>query len=89
MNAALLDKMDAATKAEFGDDPLNSDSKDDTAQKRSLRNQFNFQERSAQTFNMPYREKGIKTNPPVCTTFSLETTQWMIFDSYLQTWEEI
>lgn len=38
---------------------------------------------------MPYREKGIKTNPPVCTTFSLETTQWMIFDSYLQTWEEI
>jgi hypothetical protein len=38
---------------------------------------------------MPFREKGIKTNPPVCTTFSLETTQWMIFDSYLQTWEEI
>lgn len=44
MNAALLDKMDAATKAEFGDDPLdnNQSDKDNTAQKKSLRNQFNF-----------------------------------------------
>jgi hypothetical protein len=43
MNAALLDKMDAATKAEFGDDPLDNNSdKDNTAQKKSLRNQFNF-----------------------------------------------
>jgi hypothetical protein len=43
MNAALLDKMDAATKAEFGDDPLdNNQDKDNTAQKKSLRNQFNF-----------------------------------------------
>jgi dynein intermediate chain 1 len=88
MNAALLNKMDAAIKEEFGDDPLDNE-KDLHAQKKSLRNQFNFQERSSQTFNMPFREKGIKTNPPICTTFSLETTQWMIFDSYLQTWEEI
>jgi hypothetical protein len=46
MNAALLNKMDAAIKVEFGDDPLNNE-KDSHAQKKSLRNQFNFQERSA------------------------------------------
>ena len=61
----------------------------DRAQKKSLRNQFNFQERAAQTFNLPIREKGIKTDPPQCFTFSLETTQWMIFDAYMQTWEDI
>jgi len=38
---------------------------------------------------MPIREKGIKTDPPVCSTFSLETTQWMIFDSYLQAYEDM
>jgi dynein intermediate chain 1 len=59
------------------------------AQKKSLRNQFNFQERSAQTFNLPLREKGIKTDPPHCTNFSIETTQWMIFDSYMSMYEEI
>lgn len=37
---------------------------------------------------MPIREKGIKTAPPVCSTYSVETTQWMIFDSYMQQWED-
>jgi macrodomain Ter protein organizer (MatP/YcbG family) len=46
MNAALLNKMDAAIKVEFGDDSFNNE-KDSHAQKKSLRNQFNFQERSA------------------------------------------
>jgi dynein intermediate chain 1 len=44
------------------------------AQQKSLRNQFNYQERAAQTFNLPLREKGIKTEPPHWTNFSLETT---------------
>lgn len=56
---------------------------DMTAQKKSLRNQFNFQERASQTFNMPLREKGMKTDPPQCEVLSLETTQWQIFDSYM------
>ena len=59
------------------------------AQKKSLRNQFNFQERAAQTFNLPLREKGMKTDPPHCTNFSVETTQWMIFDAYMQQYEEM
>lgn len=56
---------------------------DEHAIKKSLRNQFNFQERSSQTFNLPMRHKGIKTDPPVMSNFSLETTQWMIFDQYM------
>ena len=38
---------------------------------------------------MPFKQAGIKTNPPVCNSFSLETTQWMIFDSYLQNFEDM
>jgi hypothetical protein len=38
---------------------------------------------------LPLREKGIKTDPPQTSQFSLETTQWMIFDAYMQTWEDI
>jgi len=30
----------------------------------------------------------MKTAPPVCSTYSVETTQWMIFDSYMQQWED-
>jgi dynein intermediate chain 1 len=80
--------MNQAIKEELGADPL-EEAKDEHAQKKSLRNQFNFQERSSQTFNMPFKQAGIKTNPPVCMTFSLETTQWMIFDSYLQNFEDM
>ena len=30
----------------------------------SLRNTFNYQDRGCQTFNLPIRERGIKTDPP-------------------------
>jgi hypothetical protein len=56
-------------------------------QKRSLRNQFNFQERSVQTFNLPLKERGIKTDPPSLDRFTRETTQWEIFDSYMNQYE--
>ena len=61
---------------------------DTNAQLISLRNQFFYQERTSQTFNLPLREKGYKTNPPVTSTFSVETTQWMIFDAYMNKYEE-
>jgi len=54
----------------------------------SLRNQFFYQERTSQTFNLPLRERGYKTKPPVTSTFSVETTQWMIFDAYMQKYED-
>lgn len=58
-------------------------------EKKSLRNQFNFQERASQTFNNPIRCKGYKTDPPICTPLARETTQWMIFDSYMQAYEDM
>ena len=38
---------------------------------------------------MPIKSKGIKTTPPQMSNFSLETTQWMIFDSYMQAFEDM
>jgi len=35
-----------------------------------------------------YRERGIKTDPPQTSVFSKETTQWMIFDSFMQEYED-
>jgi hypothetical protein len=35
------------------------------------------------------KERGIKTDPPIQTNFSLETTQWQIFDAYMAAYEEI
>lgn len=31
----------------------------------------------------------MKTDPPRISTFSLETTQWQIFDAYMSAYEEI
>jgi dynein intermediate chain 1 len=56
--------------------------------KKSLRNTFNFQERASQTFNLPIRHKGFKTNPPSLKKFDKETTQWIIFDQYMAQYEE-
>lgn len=62
---------------------------DERLNKKALRNQFNFQERSAMTFNLPLREKGMKTEPPQMTVLQIETTQWMIFDAYMNQYEEL
>lgn len=67
----MAQTINAAIIAEFGEDPLKDDP---VAQKKALRNQFNYQERASQTFNLPIREKGMKTAPPVCSTYSVETT---------------
>jgi dynein intermediate chain 1 len=57
--------------------------------KTSLRNTFNFQARACQTFNLPVRERGIKTDPPQCSKFSRETTQWQIFDAYMTEYKKM
>ena len=87
MNAKLLENVNSVIKEELGTDGPTED--DEVALKKSLRNQFNFQERSSQTFNLPLRTKGMKTDPPIMSNFSLETTQWMIFDSYMQAYEDM
>ena len=85
MNKKILAQMNSAIIEEYGKDPLEGDTR---AQMKSIRNQFNFQTRASQSFNNVVKEKGIKTDPPVCSLFSAETTQWQIFDSYMQVHEE-
>ena len=48
-----------------------------------LRNQFNFSERASQTVNNTTRERSTMTEPPPSLEFSSASTQWDIFDSYL------
>lgn len=52
--------------------------------KKVLRNQFNFSERAAQTFNNPYRHREEQTEPPPRADFSGTVNQWRIFDAYEQ-----
>jgi dynein intermediate chain 1 len=82
----MLYSINASIIQQFGKAPL---SDDPIAQKRSLRNQFNYQERAAQTFNLPLREKGMKTDPPQRSVFAVEATQWMIFDAYMAAFEKM
>jgi len=36
---------------------------------------------------LPLKERGIKTDPPSLDRFTRETTQWEIFDSYMNQYE--
>ncbi|KAF8566031.1 hypothetical protein P879_08949, partial [Paragonimus westermani] len=59
----------------------------DSTQKK-LTNQFNFCERSTQTYNNPYRERGNMTEPPPRATYSANVTQWIIYDDYVADFEK-
>jgi len=54
----------------------------DDGDKEVLRNQFNFSERAAQTFNNPYRDRQDQTEPPPRGEFKATANQWEIFDAY-------
>ena len=84
-DTALLNKINKAIKDEYGKVPHDSEAE----QKRSLRNMFNYQERTSQTPVIIFKEKGIKTDPPKTSIFSVETTQWKIFDAYMQGYEDM
>eukprot|EP00397_Hematodinium_sp_SG-2012_P028685 GEMP01030222.1.p1 GENE.GEMP01030222.1~~GEMP01030222.1.p1 ORF type:complete len:660 (+),score=160.44 GEMP01030222.1:34-2013(+) len=53
------------------------------ARNNTLRNQFNFCERSSQTFNELIRERGISTESPPTTNYFDTVTQWGIHDLYI------
>ncbi|CAH8842099.1 unnamed protein product [Trichobilharzia szidati] len=55
---------------------------------KKLTNQFNFCERSTQTYNNPHRERGNMTEPPPRATFSANVTQWSIYDDYIEDFEK-
>ncbi|CAH8497793.1 unnamed protein product [Heterobilharzia americana] len=54
---------------------------------KKLTNQFNFCERSTQTYNNPHRERGNMTEPPPRANFSANITQWSIYDDYIEDFE--
>ena len=47
------------------------------------KNQFNYSERTAQTYNVPMRERGVSTAPPPMSGFTATVSQWEIYDSYM------
>mmetsp|Transcript_3187 Transcript_3187/g.11528 ORF Transcript_3187/g.11528 Transcript_3187/m.11528 type:complete len:710 (-) Transcript_3187:55-2184(-) len=52
------------------------------------KNQFNFSDRAAQTFNMGIRHKIVSTKPPLAKTFAANFTQWDIYDEYMKEFEQ-
>lgn len=48
------------------------------------KNQFNYSERAAQTFNNILRSRGVATQPPPVVQFFATVTQWDIYDAYMQ-----
>ena len=82
VNAGIQDEKYAQYRLE---DPEGSQKQERLT---SLRNIFNFQARGCQTSNAPLRERGVKTNPPQCSKFSRETTQWQIFDAYMEQYKK-
>merc|ERR1712232_998909 len=99
-NIMLQDSEEARDQEEFHEKKMQTDnallSKINKAikdagkkeQKKSLRNMFNYQERTSQTPVVVFKERGIKTDPPKTSVFSVETTQWKIFDSYMHRYED-
>jgi len=84
-DTALLNKINKAIKDEYGKVPHDGEEQ----QKKSLRNMFNYQERTSMTPVIVYKERGIKTAPPKTSIFSVETTQWKIFDAYMHAYEDM
>ena len=53
----------------------------------SGKNQFNYSERAAQTFNAPMRERGVSTEPPPMKVVGENVTQWNIYDTYMDMYQ--
>lgn len=47
------------------------------------KNQFNYSERAAQTFNNNLKSRGVATEPPPSVLFYATVTQWDIYDTYM------
>lgn len=53
------------------------------------RNQFNFSERAAQTYNAPMKDRGITTVPPETDTYGATVSSWDIYDAYVAEYERL
>lgn len=68
----------AAREKEAG---METEAPDDS---RQLRNQFNFNERAAQTFNYPMRDRETFTEPPPTASMSGACNTYEIYDEYVK-----
>mmetsp|Transcript_18229 Transcript_18229/g.17563 ORF Transcript_18229/g.17563 Transcript_18229/m.17563 type:complete len:673 (+) Transcript_18229:109-2127(+) len=72
-------RKEAAQEAfEAGEEDIEADAP------KTGKNQFNYSERAAQTFNNTLRSRGVATEPPPVVQFFSTVTQWDIFDAYMQ-----
>lgn len=83
---AAMQAMDAAAGGDG--DGAESSGTGGVENTRGLRNQFNFSERAAQTFNNPKRERLIETEPPAVADLCEIATPSIIFDAYTKDLEE-
>ena len=72
-----LRKEAAQEAVEAGDEDVEADAP------KTGKNQFNYSERAAQTFNNTLKSRGVATQPPPVVQFFATVTQWEIFDSYM------
>jgi dynein intermediate chain 1, axonemal len=72
-----LKKAAAQAAADAGDDDIDGGGED------GGKNQFNYSERAAQTFDVPMRECGVATAPPPVSGFTATVSQWEIYDTYM------
>ncbi|ETW00348.1 hypothetical protein H310_06996 [Aphanomyces invadans] len=54
----------------------------------SGKNQFNYSERAAQTYTNPLRQRSIETEPPPVLNYMATVTQWDIYDTYMESYEQ-
>lgn len=71
-------KREAAQEAkDAGEEEIEADAP------KTGKNQFNYSERAAQTFNYAQRTRGVATEPPPVVQFFATVTQWDIYDTYM------
>ena len=77
MEADRLKKEAVQEAQEAGEEDIEADIP------KTGKNQFNFSERAAQTFNNVLRSRGVATQPPPVVQFIATVTQWDIYDAYM------
>lgn len=73
-------KEEAETKGEKIDEAA--------LQFESGKNQFNYSERAAQTYTNPLRKRAVETEPPPVVSFMATVTQWEIYDTFMDAYEQ-
>jgi dynein intermediate chain 1 len=77
MEMERLRKEAAQEALDAGEEDIEADTP------KTGKNQFNYSERAAQTFNNSLRSRGVATEPPPVVQFFATVTQWEIYDAYM------